>query len=55
MFGKPETIPSKAEALPGRGERMPVPDAHFVNHNRLTPPFPDGLEQAMFAVFQRRG
>ena len=44
MFSKkPLTIPSKAEALPGRAERMPVPDAHFVNRNRLTPPFPDGL------------
>ena len=37
MFSKkPLTIPSKADALPGRAERMPVPDAHFVNSNRLT-------------------
>ena len=37
MFSKkPLTIPSKADALPGRAERMPVPDAHFVNRNRLT-------------------
>src|SRR3954452_21318475 len=50
MFGKPKTIPSKAEALPGRGERMPVPPAHFVNQHRLEAPFPDGLERAMFAM-----
>ncbi len=25
---------------------MPVPDEHFVNGNRITPPFPAGLEQA---------
>ena len=51
MFSKkPLTIPSKAEALPGRAERMPVPEAHFVNKNRLTPPFPDGLEKAMFGM-----
>src|SRR5215475_7786306 len=50
MFGKPKSIPSKAEALPGRGERKPVPPAHFVNHHRLEAPFPDGLEQAMFAM-----
>jgi len=50
MFGKPKTIPSKAEALPGHAERMPVPEHHFVNHNRLTPPFPDGLQRAMFAM-----
>jgi peptide-methionine (S)-S-oxide reductase len=51
MFSKkPLTIPSKADALPGRAERMPVPDAHFVNKHRLTPPFPDGLAQAMFGM-----
>jgi peptide-methionine (S)-S-oxide reductase len=50
MFGKPKTIPSKAEALPGRADRMPVPDAHFVNQHRLTPPFPDGLERALFGM-----
>jgi peptide-methionine (S)-S-oxide reductase len=50
FFKKPLTVPSKAEALPGRGERMPVPDAHFVNQHRLTPPFPDGLERALFGM-----
>jgi peptide-methionine (S)-S-oxide reductase len=29
---------------------MPVPERHFVNGNRLTPPFPDGLELAVFAM-----
>jgi peptide-methionine (S)-S-oxide reductase len=47
---KPQTIPSNAEALPGRAERMPVPEAHFVNHHQLTPPFPDGLQLAIFAM-----
>ena len=50
MFGKPLTIPSKSEALPGRAERMPVPPAHHVNGARLEPPFPEGLERAMFAL-----
>jgi peptide-methionine (S)-S-oxide reductase len=50
MFGKPKTIPSRAEALPGRTERMPVPDAHYVNQHRLQPPFPQGLETAMFGM-----
>jgi len=50
MFGKPRSIPSKAEALPGRAQRMPVPDAHFVNGHRITPPFPGGLQQAMFGM-----
>jgi peptide-methionine (S)-S-oxide reductase len=47
---KPAAIPSQAEALPGRAERMPVPDAHFVNTHRLSPPFPDGLERAVFGM-----
>jgi len=50
MFGKSAKIPSKAEALPGRAERLPVPEAHHVNGARLQPPFPAGLETAMFAL-----
>jgi peptide-methionine (S)-S-oxide reductase len=50
MFGKPKTIPSAADALPGRSERMPVPSSHFVNGHPLSPPFPDGLERAMFGM-----
>jgi len=50
MFGKPAKIPSKAEALPGRAERLPVPAAHHVSGARLEPPFPAGLETAMFAL-----
>jgi len=29
---------------------MPVPDAHFVNGHELVPPFPEGLEQAVFGM-----
>jgi len=47
---KPLTIPSRAEALPGRAERMPIPDLHFVNNHRLAPPYPDGLERALFGM-----
>jgi peptide-methionine (S)-S-oxide reductase len=50
MFGKPATIPSKTEALPGRQETMPVPAAHFVNGHTLKGPFPAGLETAMFGM-----
>src|SRR5471030_3196977 len=47
---KPLAIPSKADALPGRAERMAVPEAHFVNTHRITPPFPDGLARAVFGM-----
>src|SRR5262249_37287219 len=51
MFTKKSlTVPSSADALPGRTERMAVPEAHFVNGHRLSPPFPDGLQQAMFGM-----
>ena len=50
MFGKSPKLPTKANALPGRAERMPVPAAHFVNGNRLEPPFPDGSQRALFGM-----
>ncbi len=43
-------VPSAAEALPGRDEEMPVPASHAVNGHPLKPPFPAGLETAMFAL-----
>jgi peptide-methionine (S)-S-oxide reductase len=43
-------LPAPDQALPGRKEPMRVPDTHYVNGNRLTPPFPVGLEQAVFAM-----
>jgi peptide-methionine (S)-S-oxide reductase len=50
MFGKSLRMPSKGEALPGRDARMPLPEAHFVNGHRLQPPFPAGLETAVFGL-----
>jgi peptide-methionine (S)-S-oxide reductase len=43
-------LPPPDHALPGRTEALAVPDTHFVNGNRITPPFPAGLEQALFAM-----
>jgi peptide-methionine (S)-S-oxide reductase len=43
-------LPSPDEALPGRDEPMPVPERHYVNGNLLAPPFPAGLEQAVFGM-----
>ena len=43
-------IPSPDQALPGRPEPMPVPEIHYVNGNRIVPPFPPGLEQAVFGM-----
>ena len=43
-------LPRQEDALPGRPDAMPVPDKHFVNGHPLTPPFPAGLEQAVFGM-----
>ena len=43
-------MPSVEEALPGRVERMPVPATHFVTGARLEPPFPTGMELALFGL-----
>jgi len=47
---KKTALPTPDEALPGRTVRMPVPERHFVNGNRLEPPFPDGHALALFGL-----
>jgi peptide-methionine (S)-S-oxide reductase len=49
-FGKKLSLPTPEEALPGRATLMPVPDRHFVNGNPLKPPFPTGMELALFGM-----
>ena len=39
-----------ANTLPGRKEKMPVPEKHFANGNHIVPPFPAGLELAQFGM-----
>ena len=48
--GRRTTLPAAGEALPGRDEPTPVPERHFVNGNRLVPPYPAGMQLAMFAL-----
>jgi peptide-methionine (S)-S-oxide reductase len=44
-------MPTNEQALPGRAERMDVPAVHHVlDGARLSPPFPDGLERAVFGM-----
>jgi len=40
----------EASTLPGRKEKPPVPEKHFVNGNRIVPPFAAGLELAQFGM-----
>jgi peptide-methionine (S)-S-oxide reductase len=39
-----------ADALPGREQTMPVPERHDVLGTPIAPPFPEGLEQAVFGM-----
>jgi peptide-methionine (S)-S-oxide reductase len=43
-------MPAPGEALPGRAEKMPVPERHFVNGHPLAPPYPVGTELALFGL-----
>ncbi len=50
MFEKNLKLPTRDDALPGRAERMPVPARHDVLDAPLQPPFPAGLERAIFGL-----
>ncbi len=51
-FNSPKAlaIPTAEQALPGRDRPLAVSETHFVNGNRVKPPFPDGMETALFGM-----
>jgi peptide-methionine (S)-S-oxide reductase len=50
LFGVKTPMPRPEEALPGRSEKMRVPERHFVLGTPLEPPFPEGLSRAVFGL-----
>lgn len=44
------TLPTRAQALPGRPTPPPVTNRHYVNGQPLLPPFPERLEPALFGM-----
>lgn len=44
------SLPSAAEALPGRENPICTPKDHFVTGNRIAPPFPKDIKEAIFAM-----
>jgi peptide-methionine (S)-S-oxide reductase len=48
--GRKTTMPGTSEALPGRSVSMPVPARHYVSGNPLEPPYPAGMEFALFGL-----
>ena len=43
-------LPTAEQALPGRAQPIPTAAVHFVNGHALKPPFPAGLEEAVFGL-----
>jgi len=43
-------LPTEADALPGRSQPLPTAISHFVNGHPLKGPYPEGMEQAVFAM-----
>ena len=51
LFRHKTEMPDPADALPGRDARpFDVPDTHFVLGTPLEPPFPEGVETAIFGM-----
>jgi peptide-methionine (S)-S-oxide reductase len=51
LFRHKTEMPDPADALPGRDERpFKVPETHFVLGTPLEPPFPEGVETAIFGM-----
>jgi peptide-methionine (S)-S-oxide reductase len=51
IFSSKKTqMPAPEDALSGRDQTMPVPAQHFVLGTPIAPPFPEGLEQAVFGM-----
>ena len=51
LFSRSKTSSVEPDrALPGRPDEMAVPGRHYVLDTPLKPPFPEGLEQAVFGM-----
>jgi peptide-methionine (S)-S-oxide reductase len=50
LSGRKSTMPAPEAALPGRNAPLKVPETHFVNGHRIVPPFPAGMQEALFAM-----
>jgi peptide-methionine (S)-S-oxide reductase len=50
MFFKKARLPRPDEALPGRTAKMSVSAPHFVNGHSIVPPFPAGMQRAVFGL-----
>ena len=47
---KMKSLLPAGSTLPGRAEAIDVPETHFINGNRIVPPFPEGMQRAVFGM-----
>ncbi len=50
LFRKKTTLPTAADALPGRPDPLPIGDRHLVLGTPLKGPYPAGMETAYFGI-----
>ena len=50
LFQKSMDLPTADTALPGREQRVAVPEQHFVSGHPLVAPFPDNMQLAVFGM-----
>jgi peptide-methionine (S)-S-oxide reductase len=50
LFRNKTSMVEPGDALPGRDQPIPVPARHDVLGNPIAPPFPEGLERAVFGM-----
>jgi peptide-methionine (S)-S-oxide reductase len=50
LLGRKSTMPTAAEALPGRDAPIPTAESHFVSHRPLKGPFPERSQIALFGL-----
>ena len=50
MFSKSMEIPSSAQALPGRDEKMQFNPVHHVHGRSMVEPFPQNMQQVIFGL-----
>ena len=50
LIPRKNPLPSPGRALPGRSERIAVPERHYVNGHTIKAPFPAGLEEAVLGL-----
>ncbi|HEU5109358.1 MAG TPA: peptide-methionine (S)-S-oxide reductase, partial [Micromonosporaceae bacterium] len=50
LFREKTKLIDPERSLPGRDQALAVPERHIVLGNPIAPPFPDGLQRAVFGM-----